>query len=381
MKPKIAYTSTATFVMAMLMFVVVAPVMQNAAATSTTQSIDCASRFTPSEYQTIQSMDKTKARSLSDSNNQLQSMIKGHNSEYSSIFTEWSWNPTDCSDLTLNNVNIVYTLNDNNGKYLRHVIVTLDPSLDKVLNVAEQNANVTHTAPTTNWSAYELAGDSSASTEIQEATDSWTMPTVSSPSGKNCATNVCSAAFWVGIEKGTGGVKMVQAGTDQNVTCTGCGSNDYVWYEAINDKTVYCTGYSYHHGNSVFSDITNEDRTSMANQGKYDFTIADNTQGVQCTGTIDYSGTMLTGNYGIFAVERPTYSTGMAYLTQFTNNTSMGTGWMYYSSASHKITTSGVISVNDVMKNPYPSFTNLNADTSSISNGAFNQNYHNSNGE
>jgi len=376
-KTTIMSASTAIFMAMILAFGNFVPIIQNVNATSSgSPSVDCASKFTPLEYSTIQSMDKNKARLLSDNDGQLQSKIKGHNSEYSSMFTEWSWNPADCSNLTLDNVDMVYTLKDTTGKYLKHVIVTLDPSLTKTLAVTEQNANVVHGHALTNWAGYELSPTSGA--YVQEATISWTMPTVSSPSGKNCATNVCSAAFWTGIEDaGQGSNHLVQAGTDQNVTCGGCGSNDYVWYEALNDKTVYCTGYSYHHGNSVFSDITNENKTNSANKGKYDFTIADNTQGVQCTGTIDYSGFMTSGTYGVFQVERPTYHTGTAYLAQFTNSTSMGIGWMYFGGANHKIGTFPASTTQDYMQNS----GYLNADTSSISSGSFNLYYHNSNGQ
>ena len=268
-KTGLIYVSLLTVsVLLMNSFILYVPNTYGAQATPKTPN--CAAQFTPTEYATIRSMDQKLARSLSDNNNELKSMIKGYKSTSNSMFTEWSWNPKDCSNLTMNNVNIVYTLKDSNGKYVRHVIVTEDPKITKVLSVEEQNANVTHSNPTTNWSGYELK----PGYEVQEVTLPWTMPTVSSPSGVTCSTShACSVSIWTGIENLFGppqqqsSLYLVQAGTDQNVTCTGCGSNDYVWYEALNDKTVYCNGYSYHHGQSVYSDVTNEDRTNQQNAG------------------------------------------------------------------------------------------------------------------
>lgn len=376
-KTRTATTFMATLVIGLAMIIpTMAPQYVDAM-----QNVDCAKKLTPVEYDMINSIDANKAKRLATSSNLLQSELKGYKYQSNSFFTGWSWNPADCTNLTLHNVNVVYTLTNHEGKYVRHVIVTEDPSLTKVLEVAEQNANVTHQHDNVNWSGWEL----NPGYEVKEVTMPWTMPTVSAGTGVTCSTTTaCATSIWSGIEDAYGGSNhLVQAGTDQNVTCGTCSSNDYVWYEALNDKTVYCNGYSYHATESVYSDVTNEDRTNQANAGIFDFTIADNKQGVSCTGSIDYSSYMTTtGDIGVFMLERPTYSTGMAYLAQFTNGTATGTSYMYYNGASNQITTSGMSGYRqDYMANPSPSFTNLNANPSSISSGAFSEYYHNSNGE
>jgi len=110
--------------------------------------------------------------------------------------------------------------------------------------------------------------------------------------------------------------------------------------------------------------------------------VADNTKGQSYfVSGINDKTAMPTANYGMFMLERSGQDNGtLTYLAKFTNSTNLA-GYMYYGTANHCITASGVSSTDSEMK----PFTSVNANASTIScpgsNGNFYEYYHNDNGE
>jgi hypothetical protein len=105
---------------------------------NSTSTVPCTYDFTADMHQNVsQTLDNDKAISLATSNNEFQSKVQGYHATFNSIFTTWKGDKERCTN-TLETVNVVYSLYDNENVYVKNVVTTLDPELTHVMNVTEQ---------------------------------------------------------------------------------------------------------------------------------------------------------------------------------------------------------------------------------------------------
>src|SRR5579872_4644474 len=60
---------------------------------------NCAKELYSNISTVADSLDKSKAISLAENTSVVKTELVGYNSNFDSVFTQWSWNPSDCSNL------------------------------------------------------------------------------------------------------------------------------------------------------------------------------------------------------------------------------------------------------------------------------------------
>lgn len=353
----------------LLVLLIVIPAMQHSIGitvpelgfSNSTQSIPVISGTnqagcTPSVNQQTQtelkSINAQQAKSLATQNSDFQSRINGYGSTFDSIFVEGAFDPS-CT-VVWKDINVVYDLTDSKGQYVKHIITREDPLASTVLGVSEQvGAHFADFAPQSIWSGYQFWYYSNPTTlyPVWETTSSWLVPTVYYPTNSthNPACNSsnepwCDAAVWNGLQDslGSSGNKIVQGGSDSNMTCTSstnCTKYYYMWYEFLinaNSTAVHCPNITVNAGDNITSDIIDSTKNSTATSSQYVVSIQDTTTnpGVVC-GAQNYNFTMNYPKYADYVIERNEYNNLTSTLANFSSTTMSGT--MYYNNSYNSI--------------------------------------------
>lgn len=349
----------------------------NAAESNTaTISDDCTHRMSNEMHAKAATLDEAKAISLGSVDVNFKSAIQGYDSTFATVFNTWHLNKIDCT-VSWNDVNVGYVLSDSNG-YVKNVVVTLDPSLTKVIGinsyVAPHFSN--HTSPT--WSGYEIGTAGQKATEGHMVS---TIPTISqaTTSTNKCVPTVnsspgCDLAVWTGLEDGSN--HIAQAGSDGNLTCnnSSCTSPTFkyfLWYEEYPHPAFTCNNALITGGDSVTSDVTYTGTVGAT--GFYNISVQDTSASYGCSVT-NYGFEMTNPTAAPFIDERANYTTTIDELAKFSFNTMTGS-IAFNGGALGSITTAEVL-VSDNMKNP----TTQNISVGAISSGAFKQYYTTSTG-
>lgn len=289
-KTKIASTVMTAMIIGLMVFSPTT-MLPNVNATSGILSSDCTDKATKAEFAIASQLDETKAKSLASSSNEFNSRTSGYTITYGGTVNTWTIDKTTCNP-TWDTISVVYFLTDNNGEH-KNLVFTLDPQLTKIINIDEYNARFqSSTNYDIPWSGYEFAADSTHSTTITNAYATFSVPSVSKPSGINCYLNTpsstyCDMSVWPGLEDSYGASNnhLVQDGTESIVSCNSsggsCTSSYDAWYEALPAAETVCPSFSVSAGDSMTVQVTQESGTSSS----YDFSINDGSTGHTCTHT------------------------------------------------------------------------------------------------
>lgn len=307
--------------------------LQTSAYAATTEDFTCADKVAPQEDLTESKLDRTKAIALAANNAELKSRVREYASVFNSIFTTWSYDAATCENLTLDSVNVVYSLY-NVTEYVKNVVVTFDSSLTKVVSVSEHVGE--QNIQSTNWSGYEFYGNSGHTVNVYEAKATFRVPTVSEPVDFWCFNERCAVSTWTGLSDTAGGRAdgLAQGGTHSRVECPfGCFTTYYGWYEFLPSAEVKCLDVRA--SDSVTATTTNNAKTGGSNTS-YTIKVFNNTLGKNCSVTQTYS--MPGPTYGQFILERPSLNGNPNRLPKFTTTT-FSSATIYYSGASNSIST------------------------------------------
>lgn len=108
-----------------------------AEATNSTSNLDCANKITKAIQKGNQSGNKTKAISLAVDSDKFKSKVKGFVYTFSNMYNSWKWDHKTCSNI-YNDVNVVFTLTDSAGKFVKYVVVVEDYTYTKIKEISEQ---------------------------------------------------------------------------------------------------------------------------------------------------------------------------------------------------------------------------------------------------
>lgn len=372
-----------TITMLLFTSILAQPQPQLAVAQLDTQNLSsivdsaCQTKMTDAMHSKAATMNTAKAISMAERDIEFTSKTEGYNRAFNSIINTWSLDTVNC-DVTWKDINVAYSLSDEKG-YVKNVVVTLDPSLTKVISTSEHvGGQYSFSFNSINWAGYEFAGSSFTSTTdptvtTYEAITTFTLPAVSQPWSGACNSKPCNLAIWTGLEetKGASNTDIAQAGVDRKITCTPtCNTNTFFWYQFDTTSNAFqCGGITINTGDSISITVTNQAKTGGPNN-KYNVSMQDLTSGGGCSLTGQIYNDMTAPKYAPFINERAKYP-GFDYstLAQFTSDTMTGT--MYYSSASHSIQDpyNNGWWREDIMKNG----STININPGAVSSGAFTQ--------
>jgi hypothetical protein len=319
------------------------------------------------------SLNPAQAISLAETTQQYHDYTTNSSVAYSSIFNTWSFD--SAANVTWQTVNVVFSL-ASSSRFYGYLVVTEDPALSGVSQVATQRTNMTAGTSTT-WSGYTFYGNSNANTAVYEAYSGWTVPSVSEPWSYACFFIHCDLAVWPGLTATSGGGSaIVQAGTDSGLYCTsGCSYYYYGWYEFYPSAGVTCSNFPVSPSDSAAADVINHAEWGGSST-VYDIYVYDFTKGNTCSVTNQSFTSFTTPYYGQFIGERPSIGGSSAQLPKFGSVTMSGSA--YYSGALRGISSpysSGWYSTS-VMTNG----GNTNINLGSVSSSAFTQTWSTSSG-
>lgn len=323
-------TKTATIITAALVIglIMSSPmtILPNVSATSNDPSSDCIAKATAKEFSLASQLDEPKAKSLVITNSEFASRTSGYTLTYGGIINTWTIDKTTCNP-SWDTVSVVYYLSDVNGKIVKNLVFTMDPQLSKVTKIDEYAAK--YQGYSANWSGYQFQADATHSTTITNAYATYSVPSVSKPSGINChyssTTSLCDMSIWPGLTDLSGGgnchttCHLVQDGTEGIVSCDSSGNNcstSYdAWYEALPATETVCPSYTVSSGDAMTVQVTQESSTHSS----YDFSIYDGSTTRSCTHTV--TGQAMTAPvYAPFINEKPLDNNGnYDHLPQFTS--------------------------------------------------------------
>jgi hypothetical protein len=319
-------------------------VLPNVNAVADTLSSDCIDKATKSEWSLEKTLDTAKAKSIASSHNEFSTRTAGKIASFGSIFNTWTIDKTTCNP-SWDTVNVVYYLTDANGKNGENLVFTIDPQLTKVMGVDEYvPTSFSTTQYSTNYAGYEFAADSTHSTVVTNSYGSFSIPTVSKPSGLNCyqsgTTENCEVGIWTGLTDNYGGSNsyLVQTGATAIRDCDSSGNNctspDYIWYEAIGQGSGATQCGSASGGDSITAQVTQDSFTSST----YHISTTDANNSHSCSATITSYG-MTSPRVANFIDERPTHvaDNKLDPLPSWTTNSI--TGDLTYGGVSHVIYT------------------------------------------
>lgn len=333
-------------------------------------SADCIDKATKSEFSLASQLDEAKAKSLVNANSEFAIRTSGYTLTYGGIINMWTVDNVTCNP-SWDTVSVVYYLSDTSGKIVKNLVFTMDPQLNKVTKIDEYAAKFQTTGYSSNWSGYQFQADATHSTTITNAYATFSVPSVSKPSGINCfasmTTSACDMSIWPGLTDSSGASNghLVQDGTEGIVSCNSmgqsCTTSYDAWYEALPASETVCPSMTVSAGDSITTQVTQESGTASS----YDFSINDGSTGHTCTHT--QTGYAMTAPvFAPFINERPTDANGhLLHLPQFSSVTI--TGDINYNSAPHTIYTpysNGYYTLIDLTSN------GLSTGTLLISNGA-----------
>jgi hypothetical protein len=312
-KPTIAIV--ASFIMGLIMFSPTT-VFPSVGATSDILSPDCMDKAAKIELQLASQLDEAKAKSIASSHNEFAIKTLGKSVTFDSVYNTWTIDRTTCNP-TWDTTNVVYRTSDVNGKNVHDLVFTMDPQLTKVMKINEREITTSYSTTKYNkiWAGYEFAGDSTLTTTVTNSHASFSVPTVSKPTGFNCyisgTTEDCELAVWTGLMDNYGGTAqyLVQTGATAIRSCDSSGNNctspDNMWYEYVYPGSsgggTVCTGLTVSAGDSMTASVTQDSVNAL----KYNTNISDANTGHSCTGSITTS--MNSPRVATFIDERPTH--------------------------------------------------------------------------
>lgn len=316
---------------------------------------DCMNKISDEMHAKDSLIDNAKAISLATQNDEVKARSLGYIQTFGSVYTTWELDTTNCHAVQLQAIDVVHFLLYVNGSYSRNIDVAIDPTMTKVLNVTEYvGPHYSSSESTVNWAGYDIAGQSFTypslpTTNVWEAVASWTEPSVSRPTDPStaCRTDLhfepCSLAIWTGLTDSFHGSTnhIAQSGSDAKITCSSsssCTTSYFLWYEFVGEPSAtICSGSSFTAGHGVQAIVTNKAKTGGSSTS-YDVSVIDTSTAVGCSTTAHSYLSLSSPVFATFENERPSYNPPLyATLAKFTSNTI--TGSMYYSSASHGIST------------------------------------------
>ncbi len=306
-------------------------------------------------------LDNSRAKSLAENSKELKSVLGGHVSNFHSIFETWSVD--SACHVTLMDVNVAFTILNQQGSALQLLVVRLDPRLTQVLDIAMQPITyLSSIVPNPVWSGYTIMGNSAHTNPVYEANGWWNVPRILS-----CPTsNHCDVAFWTGLTNDDAGHNgIVQDGTDSYRDCSsGTCIDQYRAIYAFNpNSAVYCL--TVNQGDRIYSDAASE-----ASRGGiwylYDIYIYDSTIGRTCSISQQNFSQMGTPYFGQFITERPVRGVSRQPLPAF-STTTISSARVYYSGATNLIYTpysNGWYELNIMRNGCGDNISNSNVDSS-----------------
>lgn len=288
-------------------------VLPNVSAMSNILTHECEVKAQKTEFSLAKQLDEGKARSMVTSAGDFNGRTAGYTLQYGGVFNIWKIDDQTCSP-TWQSVNVVYFLDDAQGKYQKNLVYTLDPQLTKITAVSEFKSHIASTTLyNTQYAGYEFAADSTHSTLVTSTYMTFSVPTVTPPSGFTCSasstTPDCPVDVWNGLMDNYSphASYLVQAGGSSDVVCdsTGNNCNEYysTWYEAVGSGSAEQPCFTVLPTDALSSTITQE----SGNANNYDIAVDDVSSSTSCTKTITGYG-MSKPVVSPFVDERPTYN-------------------------------------------------------------------------
>ncbi len=340
-------TKTATTIIGAIVIglVLLSPmtILPSVNATSNILSSDCEAKAQKTEFSLAKQLDESKAKSLASSSNEFASRTLGYTLQYGGVFDIWKIDNTTCNP-TWESVNVVYFLEDVQGKYQKNLVFTMDPQLTKITGISEYTApDFSTTVYNTNYAGYEFAADSTHSTHVTSTYMTFSIPSVTKPSGQNCylssTTEDCLLGVWNGLmdNYGSSAKYLAQAGGSAEVSCdqngNNCSNSYYTWYEAVGSVgATFCFNVST--TDALSSTVTQE----SGNANNYDFAVDDVTTSTSCTHTVTGYG-MSSPVVSPFIDERPTHTTDNKLFPLPSWSSNQLTGDITYSGSPNSIYT------------------------------------------
>jgi hypothetical protein len=268
--------------------------------------------------------DDKELRRKAEATGEFKDKIKGHQVEFNSVYSTWSFDPATCEGLTLKDVNVVHSLRAEGEKEsTTNLISHFDPNMKNVARVSKQVAKksyaTTYALTSTNYAGYEVR----RSTSWSGTKASWNVPNIV-PNGKiaslsswqvQCMTT-CSLATWVGLQDSRSS-KLIQGGSASDYTCGivynadgtsygECTRQQTLFYQFYPSASVDCTNTgTTDAGDEIYASVSTEYLGSSVegSQYKYSITVNNKTKGKACSGNATYAG--LTTSKAFFIGERP----------------------------------------------------------------------------
>jgi hypothetical protein len=331
-------------------------VLPNVNASSLTK--DCIRKMTIAMHSKASSLDNEKAIALASTSPEFKSKILDNKSRFVSIFNTWNLDKVNCG-VIWRDVNIAYLVTDANGN-MKTSIVTLDPTLSKIIGV-KMYAPIWYTDyVASNWSGYEFGSSGNSVTETYLNT---TIPQISKPTTSNygCVSTTgetpgCDLAVWTGLVDISGGRdhRIAQAGSDSNLTCnnTSCTAPTYhyfIWYEMVPNSSIPCLNANITSNDPITVDVALI--RTVGSTGYYNLSAMDTRANVACSNT-NVSSNMTNPSLAPFIDERANSTEGYHELANFTSNTF--NGQIALNNGSLGSITSSEIQNSYTMENPSP---------------------------
>jgi hypothetical protein len=278
----------------------------------------------------------------------------------------------------------------NGTRYVKNIVVTLDPALTHVMKVDDYVAPTFVTATSNGiWSGYEFEGSSlppvTSSFIGTAGGNTYRLPSVTKPTFTNhvCRTDLgtfqpCDTSIWTGLEDTIGATNghLVQAGTDGEITCSGsdssCTTSYFLWYDFYPNAGFTCSNALMAPNDVITLNVTNDAKALGGLNTNYDLSLQDTTHSFGCTVTRQSYTSMTTPTYAPFILERAQETSNMkgypATLAVFGNPTPTIPGKIFYSNFYNGLS-SATIAAKWTMSNQ----NNNNTRLGSISSDSFSE--------
>jgi hypothetical protein len=236
-------------------------------------NMTCISQVENQTDQINAELNTTKATSLATSSELFQSKLHGYNSTFNSVFDTWSYDK-NCN-ISMKTINVVYSLYNSTGNFIKNVVVSEDPQISQVVNITEQK--LPFFTPSSAWSGYETYGSSIQQTDHVYKTEAyWNVPSVSHPFFGGCISE-CDLGVWTGMSPSPGGHAingsgaLVQTGTSSCTTdFLGCSNGPFwAWYEFYPRPPVDCME-NVNANDPMYGDVINEAINNGGDPTKWD---------------------------------------------------------------------------------------------------------------
>jgi hypothetical protein len=265
-------------------------------------------------------------RRKAEATGEFKDKIKGHQVEFNSVYSTWSFDPATCNGLTLKDVNVVHSMRAEGEKEsTTNLISHFDPDgtrLDRISQQKAQRRYGSYAYNMTNYAGY-FAGNAHTTAFFDDMTSvmaSFNVPKLSNPYSltkqtySNCFDTYCEFSIWIGMKESIYSGSIAQTGVASQYACDAVYVTAYCWteyepfYEFYPAAPVYCGG-TMASGTSA-GDLmwAHVDPYTPTGFSMYLYNLSDGT--LCASKSSDFT---MTARFGAFIGERPLYVSNDGY--------------------------------------------------------------------